>query len=362
VNLRFGIVGCGVIHGTHADAIGAIEGAKLAAVCDVLPERSKASGDKWGVRHFRSLEAMLPHVDAVSICVPSGLHARLGVRAADAGKHVLCEKPVDVTLAAAKRLVAACRRNRVTLSVISQHRFAQDMRAVRDAAQSGEFGPLLMGDAFIKWYRTQAYYDSGAWRGTKKLDGGGCLMNQGVHYVDMIQWIMGGVRSVQAQTRTFAHDIEVEDAAYAMVEYSNGAIGAIHGATSAYPGFTERLEVYGKHGSAIIEGDRLKFCKCDPDADRDTSPYGGGVMRQPTPSIAMMNAAGEDESTGASADPTALWTEQHRLQIEDFVRAVQDRREPFITGEMALEPLKVILAVYRSAQSGGRRVGIESLG
>lgn len=354
--IRFGIVGCGVIHGTHCDAIGQIEGAEVAAVCDVVKERAKAAGEKYGARHFSSLSRMLPHVDAVSVCVPSGLHARFGVQAARAGKHVVCEKPIDVSFRSAKSLVDACRENKVTLTVISQHRFAKDIQAVRNAALTGELGILLMGDAYVKWYRTQAYYDSGAWRGTWKLDGGGCLMNQGVHYVDMIQWIMGGVKSVQAVTRTAAHDIEVEDLAYALLEYKNGAVGLIHGSTSSYPGFAERLEVHGKHGSAIIEGDRLKYFKVDPDAQKDPSPYGGGVTKQPTPSI-HVHEDKEGEDT-AAADPSALWTEQHRLQIEDFVKAVRDKRDPLITGEMALEPQKVILAIYKSAKRGGKRVEV----
>jgi predicted dehydrogenase len=302
---------------------------------------------------------MLAKVDAVSICVPSGLHARLGIQAARAGKHVVCEKPIDVSLRAARALVQGCRDNGVKLAVISQHRFSNDIRAVREAAQSGALGPLLMGDMYNKWYRTQAYYDSGAWRGTWKLDGGGCLMNQGVHYVDMIQWIMGGVRAVQAVMSTGAHDIEVEDHVYALVEYKNGAIGSIHGSTASYPGFAERLEVHGRHGSAIIEADRLKFFKVDPEAPKDPSPYGGGVTKQPTPKVEV-HTAKEDSATGAS-DPTAIWGEQHRMQVEDFVRAVRDDRDPFIAGEMALEPLKVILAVYKSARTGGRRVEVESI-
>ncbi len=360
MSLRFGIVGCGVIHGTHGDAIGEIDGAQVAAVCDVDKDRAKSAGDKYGVPAYTRLRPMLDRVDAVCVCVPSGLHARIGIAAARAGKHVVCEKPIDVSLRAARRLVDECRKAGVTLTVVSQHRFASEIRAVREAAQGGAFGNLLMGDAYIKWYRTQAYYDSADWRGTWKLDGGGCLMNQGVHYVDMIQWIMGGIRSVQAVTRTAAHDIEVEDLAYALVEYKNGAVGMIHGSTSSYPGFAERLEVHGKHGSAIVEGDRLKFLQVDPEAPKDSSPYGGGVTKQPTPSVSVLDPARTfaEASTGA-ADPTAIWGEQHRMQLEDFVRAVTDRRDPFLTGEMALEPLRAILAIYKSARRGGRRIELD---
>lgn len=356
MSLRFGIIGCGVIGPTHADAIKGVDGAELTAVMDVLPEKAKALGERYGAKPFNSLAPFFKHVDAVCVAVPSGLHAQVGIKAAKAGKHVVCEKPIDVNLGNAQKLVGACREAGVTLTVISQHRFADDIRKVREAAQSGGMGELLIGEAHTPWYRTQAYYDSAAWRGTWKLDGGGCLMNQGVHYVDMIQWIMGGVKTVQAVARTATHKIEVEDIAYALIEYKNGAVGLIHGSTSSYPGFAERLVVHGRFGSAILEGDRLKAWHVDPDAPTDPSPYGRGVQKQPTPNLSIMDKE-EAGATGA-ADPTAIWGEQHRLQIEDFVQAVKDKRDPFITGEMAMEPLKVILAIYRSAKLGGRRVEV----
>ena len=352
--VRFGIIGCGAICGTHAQAFGNIEGAKLEAVYDVVHEKACAAGDKFGVPAARSLKALLDKVDAVCLCVPSGLHASIGIKAARAGKHVVCEKPIDVSLRAAQRLVDAARESGVKLTVISQHRFANDIRRLREAAQEGGLGRLIEGDAYIKWYRTQAYYDSGDWRGTWALDGGGCLMNQGVHYVDMLQWVMGGVKSVQAAVRTAAHKIEVEDVATALVEFKNGAIGVIQGSTSFFPGLAERLEVHGTHGSIIVEGDRLKLWEVNA-AEDDGSPYGRGVKAQPTPNLHTHGAPAE--KTGAS-DPSALWMEQHRLQLEDFTRAIIDRRDPFITGEEALEPLKVILAIYRSAKRDGTRVEV----
>lgn len=356
MSVRFGIIGCGAIGPTHAEAISQIEGAELAGVCDVVGERASKLGDKFGVPAFTRLDPLLKRCDAVCVCVPSGNHSQIGVRAARAGKHVVCEKPVDVNLRNARKLIETCRGAGVKLTVISQHRFAKDIQKVREAAQNGGLGNLIMGEMYTSWYRTQAYYDSGAWRGTWKLDGGGCLMNQGVHYVDMLQWIMGGVRSVQALMRTCAHKIEVEDVAYALVEFKNGAVGMIHGSTSSYPGFAERLEIRGLYGTAILEGDRVKAWHVDPDAPADTSPYGKGVLKQPTPSLHTHDPA-EAAGTGAS-DPTAIWGEQHRLQLADFTDAIRSGREPFITGEMALEPLKVILAVYRSARLGGRKVEV----
>jgi UDP-N-acetyl-2-amino-2-deoxyglucuronate dehydrogenase len=354
--LRFGVIGCGVIHGTHCNALQHIDGAKLAAVYDVEPEKAQAASEKYGVRSVGSLNEMWGLVDAVCVCVPSGLHAELGLAAAKAGKHVVVEKPIDVSLAAATELVETCEKAGVKLATISQHRFAVDIRNLRDAAQAGDLGKLIAGDAYTKWYRTQAYYDSGSWRGTWKLDGGGCLMNQGVHYVDMIQWVMGGVKAVRAMTRTASHVIEVEDVSNALVEYENGAIGVLQNSTSFYPGMSERLEVHGAYGTAIIEGDRLKVWEVDAAAAADGL-YGRGVQSQPTPNLRTTETKTE---TGA-ADPSAIWQEQHRLQLDDFTRAVFDDRDPYVTGRMALEPLRVILGVYESARLGGERVELARL-
>lgn len=357
IPVRFGIVGCGAIFKTHAEALKNIPQAKLAAVYDRVFDKSYAAAELHGAYQANSLPDLFDHSDAVIVCTPSGVHAEIGIQAAQAGKHVVVEKPIDTTLAKAQALVEACERAGVKLTTISQHRFSTAIQKTRTAAQSGELGHLLAGDAYIKWYRTQAYYDSGEWRGTWEMDGGGCLINQGVHMIDMIQWIMGGVKSVQAQVRTSAHQIEVEDIAQALVEYRNGAIGIIYGSTSFYPGLAERLEVHGKHGSVILEGDRIKMWKADPVAAAEGL-YGGGVMMQPTPN---QHTADQNESEliqASNEDPSGKWGEQHRLQLEDFTQAILEDREPFLTGKASLEPLKIIMAIYESAREGGRRVEI----
>ncbi len=355
--VKIGVIGCGAIGPVHCDAIKGVEGAKLVGVCDVVKERAKALADKHGVKAYTSVKKMLDDVDAVTLGIPSGHHAKVGVQVAEAGKHLLCEKPIDVSVKAARKLIEAGRRNKVALTVVSQHRFAKDIRALREAAQNDGLGQLVAGDAYIKWFRTQAYYDSGDWRGTWKLDGGGCLMNQGVHYVDMIQWVMGGVKSVQAQVRTATHErIEVEDVAQALVEYKNGATGIIYGSTAVYPGLGERMEVHGRYGTVVVEGDKIKVWEADKEAASEGK-YGRGVQQQPTPNLQVHDQASA-AGTGAS-DPSAIWGEQHRLQVEDWVQAITDKRDPFITGEMALEPVKVILAIYKSARNGGKRVEIE---
>ena len=358
--IRFGIVGCGAIFPVHAEALAKMDGAKLTAVFDLDRDRACLGSERFECFPAASLSELFDHCDAAVICTPSGLHAEIGIQAAKAGKHVLVEKPIDTTFEKAQALVEAADAAGVKLGVISQHRFARPIQMIRRAAQDGDLGVLLAGDAYIKWYRTQAYYDSGDWRGTKALDGGGCLINQGIHMIDMIQWIMGGIKSVHAQLRTACHDIEVEDIAQVLVEYRSGATGVIYGSTSFYPGVAERLEVHGHHGSVIVEGDRIKMWKVDAEAAR-AGLYGTGVMVQPTPKD---HAVGEAESRligESETDPSCLWGEQHRRQIEDFTRAILDNREPFISGKESLEPLKAILAMYRSAAEGGRRVYVEEL-
>lgn len=350
---RIGIVGCGAIHGTHADAVHGVKEASLAGFYDIIPERSKAAAQKYGGKAFPTLKALVHASDAVHVCVPSGLHAKVATKVAAWGRHALVEKPIDVDTRAAEKLVETFDKAGLTLGVVSQHRFSQAIQKTREAAQSGAFGKLTQGDVIVKWYRTQAYYDSGDWRGTWKLDGG-CLMNQTVHYIDMVQWIMGPIHAVRAISQTATHRMEAEDIAYALVEYSNGALGMIHGTTSAYPGYAERIEIYGEYGTSILEGDKIKAWNVDPDAPSDPSPYGKGVVAQPTPKVEIIETAGT-EGTGAS-DPSAIWGEQHRLQIEDFVHAVREGRAPFITGADALQPLKVINAIYASARKGGARV------
>ncbi|MBS1704646.1 MAG: Gfo/Idh/MocA family oxidoreductase [Armatimonadetes bacterium] len=352
--LKVGIVGCGAIFSTHADALKEISGADLFGACDIVPERAQTMAEKYGVRPFSKLSQMLPHVDMVTVAVPSGLHAQLATQAVKAGKITLVEKPIDVNLRKAEALVQLAKDKKVPLGVISQHRFAKDIQRVREAIQSGELGKLYQADVVVKWLRTQAYYDSGEWRGTHKLDGG-CLMNQTVHYIDMLQWITGGVKAVQAMMKTAAHDMEAEDIAYALVEFKNGALGLIHGSTCCYPGFSERIEVHGAHGSVMLEGDTIRLWSIDP-ASVGNGKYGNGVNAQPTPNHSMHELAAGNP-TGAS-DPTAIWGEQHKLQIQDFVDSVHSGKRPFIAGEDALEPLKIIRAIYKSASKKGRRIEV----
>lgn len=345
-DLKFGILGCGNISKTHVHGITHSEGASLVAVCDTVDEKAKALGAEIGVPAFSDFDAFLKEVDAITVCIPSGLHHEYAIRAARAGKHVLTEKPLDITLASGTAMVEACEQAGVKLACISQHRFTKDMRRLYDAVQNGELGTLVQGDSFTKWYRSQGYYDSAGWRGTWALDGGGALMNQGVHYVDMIQWIMGGVKSVQARTRTVMHNIEVEDQAIAMVEYTSGAWGVIQGSTCTYPGMSERIEVHGTKGTVVVEADRAKIWVTKEVSEHE--PFG------PSVTLGKAHELEADETT-------ANWNQAHLMQIQDFTNAVREDRDPFITGRAALEPLKVILAIYESSSRGGSPVYLEEL-
>ncbi len=337
-----GIVGCGVIAPFHARSAAALPNAELRAVMDIVPEAAQKRAEEFGVEAYTDLDAMLARedIDVICVCVPSGLHAEIGVRAARARKHILVEKPIDITLEAADRLIDACHEYNVKLGVISQHRFGAGMVQVREALTAGRFGKLILGDAIIKWYRTQGYYDSGDWRGTWALDGGGALMNQGVHYVDQLQWMMGPVKSIYARAATSAHNIEVEDIAIAILNFENGAIGTIEGSTAVYPGLPERLEITGTEGTAVIEAGKVKVWEFK-DEKGEASAYGNKVKPEEATAVA----------TG-SADPAAIPSAGHQAQLANLIASIEGDRDPAITGEDARRPLEIILAIYESARTG----------
>jgi len=339
----FGIVGCGVIAPFHAKAIGDLPGARLVAVSDASAERARDLASDFGAEAL-DIDGLLARsdIDVICVCVPSGAHAEIGVRAAAAGKHVVLEKPIEVTLEAADRLIAASKEHGVTLSVISQHRWDGGVQALKALVDSGKLGRLVLGDAIVKWYRTQQYYESGDWRGTWRLDGGGALMNQGVHYVDLLQWVMGPVERVFARTRTSAHEhIEVEDIALAVLSFASGALGVIECSTAVYPGLSERLEVTGTGGTAIVEAGELKIRELKEEKG-ETAPYGGKAE------------ASHDGKTGAAAaaNPADISYTGHREQLSDVLHAIDSGGKPAVDGAEARKPLEIILAVYESARTG----------
>ena len=334
-----GIVGTGVIAATHAESIAAIPGARLVAVTDVVPERALAFAGTRGCAAEPSLDALLARddIDVVSVCVPSGLHAQVGIQVAAAGKHLVVEKPIDVSLAAADRLIDAVDAAGVAMTVISQHRFDPGLVELRGLIDDGVLGRLVLGEASTKWYRSQGYYDSGPWRGTWAMDGGS-LMNQGIHYVDLLRWTLGPVVEVSAVYATQDHKIEVEDTALAVLRFASGAVGTIVSSTAVFPGFAQRLEVSGTGGTVVVEDGeivRSAFTSDSPDP-------GLRGTRLPRPASAE----------GAAANAAALGVASHVAQIADLLTAVEQGREPSVTGRIGREVLEVVLAVYESAREG----------
>jgi predicted dehydrogenase len=337
----FGIIGCGVIAPTHAAAVAGLPNAHLVAVTDVIPEKAKAFAAEHNVAWEPNPDALLARadIDVVSVCVPSGHHADIGIRAARAGKHLVMEKPLEITVAAADRLLDAAESAGVLLTVISQHRFDPGPRRLRELVDQGRLGRLILGDAIIKWYRSQSYYDSGEWRGTRAVDGGGALMNQGVHYVDLLCWIMGDVEEVTALCATQAHTIEVEDVALALLRFRSGAVGVLQASTAAYPGLPERLEISGTGGTVIIEAGDIRLAEL-ADEKGDAGSYGRQLTSSAPPAAT------------AAADPAAVAGDAHQAQIAGFLGAIESGGQPPVTGEEARASVAVIRAVYDSASSG----------
>lgn len=333
--LKFAIVGCGVISPVHARSISELPEACLAAVCDIAPERARALAEVYPADVYEDAEEMLSRadIDVVTVLTPSGLHAEIGIAAARAGKHVLVEKPMDISLAQADALIESCRAAGVKLAVISQHRFDPAVAAAKAAVEAGQLGILNFGGAHTKWFRSQAYYDSGDWRGTWAMDGGGALINQSIHYVDLLQYIMGPVEELSGYTATRAHErIEVEDLAVAALKFRSGALGLLEGSTSAYPGYCARLDIYGSTGSVIIENDQILAWNLSS---------GEGCPVEPQPTGFIGGTSSKD-----------IWHYSHRYQIADLIRAIREDRQPLVTGEEGRKPLEIVLAVYESARTG----------
>jgi predicted dehydrogenase len=271
------------------------------------------------------------HADAIN----STNHGRLGKLAAKSGKHVVVEKPIEVDLKRAQQLITVCKKNSVKLAIIYQNRFLPDVQKLKSKAEKGEFGKLFLADAHIKWYRSQAYYDSAAWRGNFSLDGGGVLINQAIHTIDLLQWIVGKVEWISGQTGVFTHQrMEGEDTAVAIIRFQNGAIGIIEGSTSIVPAQDRRLEIHGEKGTAILMGDEfVGESNKKPQSDFHTKKENG-------------------KSAGASDPLQNLSIEPHRVQFEAILDAIKRDEEPPVSGEESLESLAIVKAIYESAKTG----------
>ncbi|MBW7863976.1 MAG: Gfo/Idh/MocA family oxidoreductase [Candidatus Hydrogenedens sp.] len=338
----FGIIGCGNIGPVHAAAIAAVSQAKLVAVSDIVEATAQKLGGQYGAEVHTDYRKMLERKDiqAVCLCVPSGLRVEIAEACAAAGKNILSEKPLEVSTKRIDRIIAATDKAGVRLGCIFQSRFAEGSLLVKKAIEQGRFGKLVLGDAYIKWYRSPEYYASGAWRGTKKLDGGGALMNQGIHQIDLLQWFMGPVAAVTAKTTRALHaGLEVEDLATAMLEFKSGAFGVIEGSTAVWPGHPARVEVHGTEGSVYTEDGAIKFWQFKKRLASDAK-IEAGLSRE------------SELGTGAGDPLSGLKTEGHRRQIMDFAQAIQKGRAPLIDGREGRNAVALIEAIYKSAATG----------
>ncbi len=333
--VRFGLVGCGVIARFHARAIEATPDAELTAVFDANTAYAESFAQEMGVRAYATIEelAQSGDVDAVCICTPSGLHTRQAVLMMRHNKHIVVEKPMSLNLADADLLIETARQTEVKVCVISQFRFTPAVVAVREAVAQGAFGKIVSASLSMQYFRSEEYYKSGAWRGTWAMDGGGALINQGIHGIDVFRSLMGPVKSIYALTRTQTRPVEVEDSAAAVLEFENGAIGTIEASTTCFPGYPRRIAIYGDKGSVILEED--------------------SILRWDLP-IPTHLPVGEKAKNVASSDPKAIDVTGHTNQIKNFVGAIL-HGEPLLsdapTGRL---PLEIILGIYESSKTGKR--------
>ncbi len=331
--VRFGIIGCGVIGPWHARGITNSPDAELVAVCDVIQEKAdKLSADFGNVPTYTDYNVMLKEagVDAVSVCVPSGMHGQVVIDAAKAGVHVMCEKPVEITLPKIDAMIETCKEANVKFGVIFQRRTSPVWNKVKKAIDDGLLGKMVLGDAYLKYFRSQEYYNSGDWRGTWALDGGGALMNQGVHCIDLQRWIMGPIDTVYAQADHLVRDIEVEDTCCAVFKFKSGAFGVLEGTTSVV-GMNHRLEFHGDKGTILVDGEKIVKWPVEEEEAKEEE---------------------QDTVGSAASDPTAISSDGHQIQIQDLARAIIEDREPMLDGKEALKAVEVILAIYESARTG----------
>jgi UDP-N-acetyl-2-amino-2-deoxyglucuronate dehydrogenase len=336
-----GILGGGNISRTHLRAAMEIDGVRVAAVCGQNPDKAHQLALEAGAAFYQDLDEFLDHrpMDAVLIGSPSGLHAEQGIAAAKRGLHVLVEKPIDIDVGRADQLIEACETAGVKLGVFFQDRVAPDLQRLKSVIDSGRLcSPILMS-ASVRWYRPPEYYENSHWRGTRALDGGGALMNQGIHTVDLLLWLCGDVSSIWSRAVTALHNIEVEDTLVASFQFSSGAIGTLEVATSAYPGFSRRVDMSWSQGTITIEDDRINSVN----------------LREPIEglcAIPQQTSREQQTSDERATSPVVSNTQGHRAIIEDFIQAIASDRAPLCDGREARRSVQLVEAMYRSARTG----------
>ena len=354
MNVGFAIIGCGMISRYHAAAIAAVERAELIGVYGEDQDSAERMAAQNGVKRYAPREEIWKdaQVAAASICVPSGLHAMIALEALEHGKHVLIEKPMALTLSDCDRLIEAGVKNDRLVCVVSQLRFSPDVARARQMVREGALGRLVSVGLYMKYYRSQEYYDGSPWRGTWDMDGGGALMNQGIHGVDLIQYIVGPVSRIFACAGTLSRKIETEDTLSAVMQFKNGALGVIEAATSVYPGYPRRIELCGDAGTLILEEDKIVRLERDNPAAELTKDA-ADMKAQEEREERIPGRIPERQKTAASHRNAAdIDAKGHICQVADLVSAVLDGTPLLVDGREGRKAVELVLGAYRSASSG----------
>jgi predicted dehydrogenase len=332
--VRFGVIGCGVISGSHVSAVKKCDKAELIAVCDIIEEKAKKKAEENNIPWYKNMDEMLKRkdIDAVLIGTPSGMHGEHAISAMKAGKHVLCEKPIEINLKKIDKMIETSKKTKMRLASIFQSRWSYGAKKLKETILSGKFGKIVMADAYNKWYRSQKYYDDGGWRGTWELDGGGAIMNQAVHAIDLLRFLNGEIKSISAHARTQARKIETEDTAVAVFEFKNGSIGVFEATTSVYPDNPRRIEIHGEKGT--ISMDYEKFTKWHFIGEED------------------MAAKMQENADAGSERKSSLEPRGHDGQAADFCKALIEGKKPEVTPEDARKTVEVIIGIYKSSKTG----------
>jgi predicted dehydrogenase len=342
---HIGLIGGGNITETHARAARAIPGVEIAAIHGTNGEKIGRLCHEFGGTPYENFDAFLNHrpMDLVILGSPSGLHAEQGIAAVRHGLHVLTEKPLEISTAHADALIAAAKAARVQLGVLFQDRTKPHIRQLKSWLDQNLLGKILFVDARVKWYRPPEYYSNSRWRGTLALDGGGALINQGVHTIDLLLWLLGNVVRVQARTATLLHKIEAEDTAVATFEFASGALGVFHATTAAYPGYPRRVEISGTEGTVILEHDRILA------ANLHNSPATETIATD----LAALNELAKDENQSSSSAAVSDF-HGHQAVLEDFLAAIQQNRAPVCDGIEGRRSIALVEAIYRAAKTPDR--------
>jgi predicted dehydrogenase len=338
----FGIIGAGMIAEMHASALQIVNNGRLVGFYDPVIAAAESRAAQFNCKVYATLEEMLadPEIDAVTIATPSGLHGKLSIAAAEAGKHIFCEKPLEITVERVDEVLEACAKNNVLISPVFQSRFSQPVQWVKKAVEQGRFGKMLLASVQMHWFREESYYKNSNWRGTWAMDGGGALMNQAIHVVDLLLYLNGAPQEVFAFAGTMTHDIEVEDNLCAAIKFRNGSFGTIEVSTSCAPGFPRRLELAGSKGSVAFEENTLTRWEF--------------IEKHPEDEEIIKNLSASSDTAGGGSSPGNISNTGHAAQMENLADAILTGKELFLNGEEGRRAIELICGIYESARTGKR--------